>query len=181
MDAALGWIGELVHYLAQVVPRLAHVRITEQAVCFTRGEASVLDPGMHIWWPVWSQLDTYPVVAAVMVTEQIIVKKGEKTIVADAVIRYEIEDLYKFAVENYDATDDLADIAMAALRKAVLASADEKIESNLADIDRRLTSETQKLMRDFGVNVKSVRLRTCAEGNVLIHAGGGLVEMEAGE
>lgn len=172
MDAALGWIGDLVRYFARLVPRLQLVRITERSVKFSRSKAREVGPGLHWWWPVTTEMDVYPVVRQVVSLEQQMIQTSEgKTIVVDGVIVYSIEDLYTFCVENHDAEENMAELAQAGMRKAVLSTPLEEINGGRAKFDNRLTTEAQKSLAGFGVAIESMRLQSFTEGNVVIHAG----------
>ena len=172
MDAALGWIGDLVRYFARLVPRLQLVRITEGAIKFRRAKALEVGPGLHWWWPVTTEIDVYPVVRQVISLEQQMIQTGEgKTIVVDGVIVYTIDDLYTFCVENDDAEENMAELAQAGMRKAVLGTPFEEINGGRAKFDNRLTTEAQKSLKGFGVAIETMRLQSCTEGTVYIHAG----------
>jgi len=172
MDAALGWIGDLVRYFARLVPRLQLVRITERAVKFRRHKALEVGPGLHWWWPVTTEMDVYPVVRQIVSLEQQMIQTDEgKTIVVDGVIVYSISDLYTFCVENHDAEENMAELAQAGMRKAVLSTPFDEINAGRAKFDNRLTREAQKSLQDFGVEIESMRLQSCTEGMVHIHAG----------
>jgi len=172
MDAALGWIGDLVRYFARLIPRLQLVRITERAVKFRRAKALEVGPGLHWWWPVTTEMDVVPVVRQIVSLEQQLIQTHEgRTIVVDGVIVYSISDLYTFCVENHDAEENMAELAQAGLRKAVLSTSFEEIGSGRAKFDNRLTAEAQRSLKGFGVEIESMRLQSCAEGSVHIHAG----------
>ena len=172
MDAALGWIGDLIRYFARLVPRLQLVRITERAVKFRRAKALEVGPGLHWWWPVTTEMDVYPVVRQVMSLAQQMIQTHEgKTIVVDGVLVYTVEDLYTFCVDNHDAEENMAELAQAGMRKAVLSTSMEEIGSGRAKFDNRLTTEAQKSLKGFGVAIESMRLQSCSEGTVHIHAG----------
>lgn len=172
MDAALGWIGDLVRYCARLVPRLQLVRITERAVKFRWGKAVEVGPGLHWWWPVTTEMDIVPVVRQVLsLSEQTIQTSEGKTVVADAIIVYSITDLYTFLVENHDADANVAELAAAGVRKAILSTPLAEVVGGRAKFDNRLTSEAQKSLKGFGVEVEALRLQSFAEGHVLIHAG----------
>jgi len=172
MDAALGWIGDLIRYLALLVPRLQLVRATERGVKFVRDHTVEIGPGLHVWWPVTTEIDIYPVVRQVMGLEnQMIITKDGKTVVADGVLIYSISDLHKFLVENFDADKNLAEMAMWGLRKAIMDSTLEQIQSGRAAMEHKLTREAANALKGFGVEVEAMRLQSCVEGQVIIHAG----------
>jgi len=172
MDAALGWIGDLVRYFARLVPRLQLVRITERSIKFRRHRAAEVGPGLHWWWPVTTEMDVYPVVRQIVSLEPQMIQTSEgKTIVVDGVIVYTIADLYTFCVDNHDAEQNMAELAQAGMRKAVLGTPIDEINAGRAKFDNRLTMEAQRSLKGFGVEIESMRLQSCTEGAVHIHAG----------
>jgi regulator of protease activity HflC (stomatin/prohibitin superfamily) len=117
-------------------------------------------------------MDVVPVVRQVVSLEQQMIQTGEgKTIVVDGVIVYAIEDLYTFCVENHDAEENMAELAQAGVRKAVLSTPFAEINAGRAKFDNKLTAEAQKSLSGFGVAIESMRLQSCTEGQVHIHAG----------
>lgn len=174
MDAALGWVGDLARYLAQLLPRWVHVAETEQAVMFRRGGHVLRRPGVHFYWPLWTQVTVHPVVRQVVaVPPQGLVTLDERAVVVDAVLTFSICDLERFLVDNYDAEESLGDVAQAAVRRAVCSQSFPAIQEARAQLDKVLTREATKVMRPFGVEVEVLRLRTFvpAAAAHLLHSG----------
>lgn len=174
MSSALDWIGDLVRYVANVVPRLVLIRSTHRAVKFVRAEAREIGPGLHVWWPITTEIEVTPIVRQVIsLDQQILETKDKRTVVADGVLVYEISDLTKFLVENFNADDNVKEIAQAALREAILSLDFSEINSGRVKLDHRLTARANDLLEPFGVVALSLKLQSFAAGQVVVHAGSG--------
>lgn len=181
MDAALGWVGELVAWVAAWIPQIIHVRVTEQGIKYVRAKAKLIEPGLHIYWPITTQVELYPVVRQVMdlPTQTVVCNDGEGTssVAVGGVVIYTITDLYMFLVDNYDAADSMSEAAQTGVRKAVLAESVQSINEGRAKIDNRLTREVQAAVKGFGVEVEIARLTTFSPTQVLSLLGDGSVNL----
>lgn len=176
MDAALGWIGELVRAMASVVPRLVLVRKTEQAVKFIRGSAKVVGPGLHVFWPVTTEVDVVPVVRQVMeLAPQTLLTTDAVPVVVGGVVIYAITDLHAYLVENFDASESLSEAAQAGIRNAVVSLSLDDLQEARVKLDRKLTRAVGRAVKEFGVEVEAARLTTLAPANVLSLVGEPLV------
>lgn len=172
MDAALGWIGEIFRILGSIFPRLVLIRVTHRGVKFIKSRTRELGPGLHWWWPVTTEVATYPVVRQVLsLDQQVIRTKDHKTVVADGVLVYSIVDIHKYLVDNYDAEDSITELAQAGLRQAVLSLTLDEIDSGRVKLDHKLTDVANESLAIFGIDVESMRLQSCACGTVMIHTG----------
>lgn len=169
MDSALGWIGEFVRWLANWIPKVYHVKVTQKAVRFVRARAYLVEPGLHVHWPITTQVEVYPVVRQVAdVPSQVAFVREDSesssyvAVIVSGVITYHISDLFSFLVENYDAEVGLKEAAQAGIRKAVLAETVRAINCDRAKIDNRLAREVQKMVSAFGVEIESARLTSFA-------------------
>lgn len=185
MDAALGWIGEIVAWIANWIPQIIHVKVTEQGIKYVRSKAKLIEPGLHVYWPITTQVEIYPVVRQVMElpTQTVVCKDGDgnANVAVGGVVIYSISDLYMFMVENYDAADSMSEAAQTGIRKAVLAESVQSINEGRAKIDNRLTREVQNAVKEFGVEVEVARLTTFAPTQVLSLLGDGSFNLGGSE
>jgi len=168
MDSALGWIGDLVRWLVSWVPHLVLVRRTERAVKFIRARTVEIGPGLHLWWPITTEVEVRPVVRQVMgLGTQTLTTKDGMAVIVDGLLVYSINDLHTYLVDNWEAEDSLGEIGQAGIRKAVVGTDFEDIQRGMADVDNRLTREAQKLLERFGVEVELMRLTSFARAHVV--------------
>jgi regulator of protease activity HflC (stomatin/prohibitin superfamily) len=159
MEAAFAWLGDLARWLSAWVPRLVHVKVYEGGVKFVRAETRLMEPGLHVWWPITTEVMTHPVVRQVVnLPNQTLLTKDGKTVVASGVVVYTISDLHRFLVENFDAEASIAELGLAGIRRAVTQRDFEELRKGRADTDNRLTAECQRLLDDLGVRVEYARL-----------------------
>jgi regulator of protease activity HflC (stomatin/prohibitin superfamily) len=168
VDAALGWIGDLVSWLVSWLPHLVQVRKTERAVKFIRGKTAEIGPGLHLWWPITTEVEVRPVVRQVMgLGSQTLTTKDGQAVHVDGLLVYSIGDLHTYLVENWEAEDSLGEVGQAGIRKAVVNMDFDDIQRGMADVDNRLTKEAQKLLERFGVEVELMRLTSFSRAHVL--------------
>jgi len=168
MDAALGWIGDLVRWLTSWLPHLLLVRKTERAVKFIRAGTREVGPGLHLWWPITTQVEVRAVVRQVLgLGSQTLTTKDGQAVVADGLLVFSIKDLHAFLVENWNAEDSLGEVGQAGIRKAIVNMDFAAVQGAMADVDNRLTKEAQKLLESFGVDVELMRLTSFARAHVV--------------
>ena len=168
MQGALGWIGELVAWLVAWLPHVVLVSKTERAVKFIRGKTCEIGPGLHMYWPITTEVEVHAVVRQVLgLGPQTLTTEDDVSIVVDGILVFSIADLHVFKTENFEAEDSLTDLAQAAIRKAIVSETFAKVQKARADVDNRLTREAQKLLRPFGVEVEYMRIVSFAKAFVL--------------
>lgn len=168
MDAALGWIGELVAWLVAWLPHLVLVRKTERAIKFIRGRTVEIGPGLHFYWPITTEVEVHPVVRQVLpLGVQTLTTEDGATVIVDGVLAFTISDLTLFKVENWEAEDSVSDLSQAGIRKAIVGRTFEQIQKARADVDNLLSKEAQKLLQPLGVSVEYLRIVSFARATVL--------------
>ena len=67
MESALGWLQSIFDTILKLFPRLLIVGATHGGVKFVRGSKVVeLKPGLHLYWPIVTEIETYCVVRQVI-------------------------------------------------------------------------------------------------------------------
>lgn len=184
METALGWFGEIMRWVGNLLPRWAIVRATEKLVKFKRGHlVQVSDPGIRWYWPAFTDVEQITVVRQTLnLSPQTLMTADGDTVIASGVIVFTIENVVKYLVDNYDADEAIAEVASAALRKVIISKTIEDIQRGRADIDNALSRETQKLMEDFGILIVYMRLVNFSKAKVFnfVTTGGPPVDLAGG-
>jgi regulator of protease activity HflC (stomatin/prohibitin superfamily) len=168
MDAALGWIGDLVRWVTSWLPHLVLVRRTEGAVKFIRARTKEMGPGLHFFWPITTEVEVRPVVRQVMgLGTQTLTTQDGQAVIVDGLLVFTIGDLHTYLVDNWEAEDSLGEVGQAGIRKAIVNMDFDAIQKGMADVDNRLTREAQKLLEPFGVEVELMRLTSFARTHVV--------------
>ena len=124
-----------------------------------RADARLIEPGLHVFWPITTSVETYPVVRQVVnLPNQTLLTRDGKVVVASGVVVYSISDLHRFLVENFDAAESVSELGLAGVRRAITQRSFDDLRNGRADTDNRLTAECQRLLDDLGVRVEYARL-----------------------
>lgn len=175
MTGALSWLNEAMVWLASWVPRLLIVLHTERGIRYRCGsEVSVLEPGVHVYWPIVTRVQVVNVMRQVLnLSMQTLTTSDERTIIASGVLVYRIVDVEKYLVANHDADAGIDEVTCAAIRQVLLAMDMDLIQDASVGgaMDDKLRRQARKALAPFGVRVESCRLTDCAEARVLSLAG----------
>jgi len=183
MEAAFAWIGKLAEFFGALFPRLLIVKSSHRTVKYVRGKNRVLlEPGVHFYWPVVTEIESCAVVRQVLVLKTHVLETEDGvTVVVGGLVVYEIDDAETFLADNENAYDTIDDVATAAIRKVVISSKLDELRQGRAKLDARLTREIQKLLRDFGVTVEYARLTDFARVRAYHLSGGPLTQVDTYE
>ena len=165
----------IVDSIGKLIPRLKLITARDGGVKFKRaGKVKILTPGLYMYWPVVTTLEVYPVKRQVLnLPYQSLMTKDLKPIISAGVIVYTIEDLYKYAVENYDSIEAITEMGCAAIRSVIITKTLAELQSNNSNtIDNALTKSAQQEFASFGINVLYVRLTDFSTAKVLNLVGG---------
>jgi regulator of protease activity HflC (stomatin/prohibitin superfamily) len=166
------WIGKAASWAVAWIPRLVHVKANEAGVKFIASRTRVIGPGLHLYWPVTTDVVKTQTARCVLeLSAQPLITNDGVTVLAGGIVAYRVTDVHKFLVDNYDADTNLGETAEVAIRRAVIEKNLPDLQRARADIDNALTREVQKLMNDFGVEVLFARLADLAPTQVLYLAG----------
>lgn len=175
MTGAFSWLSSLIETFSKVIPRLVHVLKTHEAVCFRRGAAARLKPGMHIYWPVWSAVQEFPIKRQTLnLWTQTLLTKDARTVVAAATVVFEIEDILKALVETYDLQDTIGDMAQSGVKEIIEGKTLLESQVNPGEVDKMLTRAIRSELRPFGIRVvrafltdfaTAVVVRNVSDGN----------------
>ena len=180
MQTAFAWVGKLAEFFGSFFPRLLIVKTSHRAVKYVYGKRVVLlEPGVHCYWPIVTEVETTAVVRQVLnLQSQILETRDGHTVVAGGLLVYEIDDAETFLAENENAFESLDDVATAAIRKVVVGADLSELREGRAKLDGRLTRETQKFLRAFGVAVEYARLTDFARVRAYHLSGGPMSTVE---
>lgn len=180
MEAAFAWIGKLAEFFGAMFPRLLIVKTSDRVVKYVHGDRRVLlQPGLHLYWPFVTAIETCVVVRQVSVLKTHIIETSDGyAVVVGGLVVYEIEDAETFLANNENAYDVIDDVASAAIRKVVISSKLDKLRLGRAKLDARLTNEIQKLLRPFGAKVEYARLTDFARVRAFHLSGGPLTQVD---
>lgn len=170
LESALGWIGELVHWLAQFFPHIVHIDSTKGAVKFVRGRpGQAVVPGMHVWWPLTTQLYTYPVLRqAEELRAQTIVTTDDKVVLVAGLIVFEVFDIERILAHTERPGQTIRDIALTAVHDTCCRLSWDELKQGQrrGTLDTKLRNEAKEALEPYGVRVLKVALTDLAPTRV---------------
>jgi regulator of protease activity HflC (stomatin/prohibitin superfamily) len=151
---ALSWLGDIIEWFGMFIPRIIHVKATEEGVMYTRSKYSKIGPGIHIYLPLWSDYYTYPSKRNTLdLPAQILMTIDKKSIYIEVAVVYSISDIVKALVETYDLEDTIRDVAQGCVKKIVTSYSLEEIREDQEGVDELLTEEIRTELSSYGINV----------------------------
>ncbi len=150
---AFDWLSHLVESIAKLIPRIKHVLLGWEAVCYRRGQAHKIGPGIHWYWPVWSSIAEYPVKRQTLnLSPQSLMTRDGETVIAAATVVYEINDILKAMVDTYDLNDTVADMAQLGVKRIIMSMSFDEIRADKT-VDKQLTFAIRSALYPFGIRV----------------------------
>ena len=156
MESAFAWLGHLIEWLGRWIPKIVVVRATHGGVKFVNGwKVKRLNPGRHIYWPIFTDIEIIPVARQSMnLITQILVTADNQTVSCGAVIVYDIVDVVKALSQNWDITDTINDITQTAIVETITTTAYDDIKSDInCKIVQRLTKSVRDALKPYGIKV----------------------------
>lgn len=164
MDVAFGWLGDLIKWLVQFVPRVVHVNHIHRGVRFVRGREPVIaEPGMRVYWPFTTELIVWPVNLQVLRLSSQTLRTADKQLVEiEILVSYTIHDPVMLFAQLHDPDSGIGDLCLGAARQLVGSETLEHLEENTRATDSALRRHTEKLVANLGIKIKRARFISIA-------------------
>lgn len=176
MESAFAWIGSIIEWLGNFIPRVKIVRATHAGVRFRHGKtAEAIKPGLCVYWPIVTEVDIIPVARQThnLPSQSLTTKDGEKVVVSGVVV-YSIKDIVACMAKNWDVSDTINDITMCAITHVITQHTYSHILENITGgIQTELTKETRRKLKSYGVKVVRTALTDFSTALVIKNIGGG--------
>jgi len=192
MDAALGWLGDVIRALIKIVPQLILVRCTHAGIKFKYGSdiklithdngipiprlkwyKYILYPafspsGLHIYWPLVTEYEVVPIKRQTTNLQvQYLSTLDLKTIGVSGILVYEIRDVIKLLTKCFDYEDTIRDLALAAVKEVIIQYKLEYIQEAGKTMDLELTKTLRDQLNEFGVKTIRVTLSDFSQCKML--------------
>lgn len=171
MTEAFAWIGQIVEWFGQFIPRREIIEPTHAGVKYVGGSKVVeLRPGVHWYWPFWTKFHTHPMVRqTVDLRSQAITTKDDKTIVVGGLVTFEVKDITALMVNTWNTDQTIRDVALTAIHDTLekMDWRDIRKEQQLGVLKKLLKDNVRKEVEKFGVRVLKVGLTDLAPARVI--------------
>lgn len=173
MEAAFGWLGDIIAWIGDLFPRFTVVRKTHGGVAFVRGKhVKQVKPGLVWWWPFWTELELYPLVRqSLNLASQTLTTKDGKSVTVGAVVVYTVEDPLTALTVQWDLAETVEDLSAAAVCDFVTDNDFEWINTNRTVCKRRLSKAVADVLAEYGVAVQGAWLTDFAQAKVISMVG----------
>jgi regulator of protease activity HflC (stomatin/prohibitin superfamily) len=168
MESALAWIGQIVQWIGQFIPRWQLLDSREGAVKFqtllirdlVRGkwDASLkpiaLGPGLHMSWPATTSIKTWTVARqSVNLATQTITTGDGKTVAVGGFIIFKIVDVLEIVANAWHPDDCIKGIAAGAIHDVCSSSTWRELQQLKASgvLVAELLEDLRERLRPFGV------------------------------
>ncbi len=163
MESLLGLIGKFLEYVTSWLPRPVLIAITQRGVRFRLGyPAKIMKPGLHLQVPLFSSVKIYEIVLCATEFEPcVLMTKDLKPILVGFVLFYWIEDPILAATTVDDIVQTIGEIGESFLPKTVMEHTLEELRDAMvgrSPLLTMLTNEAKKVLKEYGVGVKYVRI-----------------------
>jgi regulator of protease activity HflC (stomatin/prohibitin superfamily) len=176
MDSAFAWIGNIVEWLGNFIPRIKIVRSTHGGLRFRRGKiVKEIKPGLCVYLPLITEVDIIPVARQThnLPSQSLLTKDGKQVVVGGVVV-YSIKDVVACLSRNWDVADTINDITMLAIAEVVTKHAIAHLLDHLTDdVQGELTRVTRRKLSPFGVRVYRTALTDFSTCMTIRNVGGG--------
>jgi regulator of protease activity HflC (stomatin/prohibitin superfamily) len=177
MDAAFGWIGELLAWIVHFFPHLGICRATHGGVKFVRGKkVKPIRPGLYWYWPAVTEVVLEPVCRRpVDIPAQSLTTNDDITTLVSVTLVVEISDPVKAFGKTWDIDELIMDVGAAAATEIVPEQSWANLRGKLRNgITEKLLKSARNLLRPYGVRVLKARFTDFAEHTVIRHEGSGI-------
>ena len=163
-------IADIIRSIGKIIPRLVLVKKTEKGIKFTMtGKTKKVSPGLILYWPIITHLEVVAIVRQTLNLPCLtLMTKNEEPVVASGVIVYNIIDVEKYLVENFDAEVSISEVGSAALRDVIITRTLQEVQQNNRNsIENALLKEAKLAFETFGIQVEYVRLTDYSKAKIL--------------
>lgn len=153
------WLNQMFEALSKCLPRIQRIRTTDRGVKWPRcKEPIILQPGIHYWWPLVSELEMVTVVRqTTFLHPQTLTLRDGTTVTVRAVVVHSIEDPLLAYTKSWDISDTIVDLASTSISGVVSCLTRAELQ-NQVFINTLISVDAEALLSGFGVKIHFVKL-----------------------
>lgn len=183
MEGAFAWIGRIAEWFGQFIPRGLIIDTRHQATKWNTillrdlirfrwepaAKVSILEPGFHIFWPLVTAVEQYPVKRqSVALVPQVVTTTCGAEVLVSGLLVYSISDLIKIQAETWDPEETIREIALSGIHDVCCRQSLQWLRDEQGKkLDTALRAEVRKDLAEYGVTVIKVTLTTMARTQVV--------------
>lgn len=176
MESAFAWIGSIVEWFGNFIPRVKIVRSTHGGLRFRRGKiVREIKPGLCVYLPLITEVEIIPVARQThnLPSQSLLTKDGKQVVVGGVVV-YAVKDVVACLSRNWDVSATIDDVTMCCISTIITTHDLEYLLANLTTtVQTALTKETRRKLSPFGVRVYRTALTDFSTCLVVKNIGSG--------
>jgi regulator of protease activity HflC (stomatin/prohibitin superfamily) len=154
------WLSNILTTCAKVLPHLVHVKCTHAGVMFRGSKYRVLKPGLHCYFPFYSDPIVIPVERqAVDLQPQTLTCEDGVTVEVAATVVYRIECVEKALTATWDHDGTVAEVAQRSVKNCVTRLKSEQV-LKAKGFDSLLRKRLVRELEPYGVHTLQAFLTT---------------------
>jgi regulator of protease activity HflC (stomatin/prohibitin superfamily) len=165
MGEAFGWIADIIHWFASLIPRRCLVRKNYGGVKYVRGsKVKEMKPGIHWYWPFVTEIELFPTArqTQTLSAQALMTRDHQKTTVRGIVI-YDIDNVQTALADNYDINDTIGDIAMSSIVESVTKRELDDLLLHVSNgVSDEITAACREELSEYGVRVYRTKIVDCS-------------------
>lgn len=155
------WLRGILDTFTQVLPHLVHVKCTHGAVLFSGAKFRVLHPGIHVYFPFWSEPVVIPIERqAVDLPAQTLTCKDGVAVEVSATVVYRIQNVEKALTRTWDHDATVAEVAQRSVKNCVTRLESSRVLFASSGFDKLLRKRLIRELIPYGVQVQQAFLTT---------------------
>ena len=171
IESALGWIGAIVEWFGQFLPRWTVVDTVHAWVKWRKGTDISSGGAGIVWhWPAVSILKVYPVARqALDLRAQTLSTKEGKTVLVGGLLTFRVNDIERALTQTWDLDETVKDTALTAIHAVITKLTFDEIKAGEQDgsLNKSLRSEARKVLDTYGIFVIKLSLTDLAPTRVI--------------
>ncbi len=155
------WLSNILTTCAKVLPHLVHVKCTHRGVMFRGAKYKVLEPGLHCYFPFYSEPEVIPIERqAVNLQPQTLTCVDGVTVEVQTTVVYRIDCVEKACTATWNHDDTVAEVAQRSVKNCVTRLGSEKVLYGAKGFDSLLRKRLVRELSPYGVAVLQAFLTT---------------------
>jgi len=168
------WLNTIAEVILGFFPHRVIVIATHEGIKWKFGLEPVrLEPDVHWYWPMVSDVAQYPVARQTLkLPSQTLMTSDLRKVMARGIVVYSISDIIAACGEkNFDIDDTVSDIAQSCIFDLITGWTLEELMSDVEGNIHAMTEAAQEALEEYGVEVEQVKLTDFSEARPLNLAG----------
>ncbi len=161
MENAFGWLGSIIEWVGQLIPKIILIPPTHAGVKFVYGsKVKVMESGLYFYWPVVTTWHMYPIVRQTNnLSAQTLMTKDNKSVIVSAIIIFSVQNIEKALVKSWSVDETVNDVAKTEIVSTITSRTMDEIRNQIdSEIKEELTQKVHKRLVQFGIKVESCAL-----------------------